>query len=333
MSVTIKDVARMARVSISTVSRVINNSKPVSSDIRDRVLEVIKATSYVPNPVARSLVLKKSNFIGVIVPNISNYKIGEILNGIEEIGKMYDYDILLCNSYGELEEEVKYINLLKNKQVAGILFVSWDLKNEVVKLINECGIPSVFISKNAKEYDVFSVGVDHKKAGYDVGNYLLNKKHEDIMFLSPENNSQTINSFIIDGVKLSYFENNKKFDENNINYIKDSVSAAYDFMDKYINSSLKLPDAIFATTDEMAAGVINALSDNKVAVPEKVSVVGYDNTKISNIIRPTLTTVEQPLYDIGAISIRILIKKVEGFDIKEKNITLPHQIIERQSSK
>ena len=98
MSVTIKDVARMAGVSISTVSRVINNSKPVSNDIRERVMDVIKTTSYVPNPVARSLVLKKSNFIGVIVPDISNYKIGEILNGIEEIGKMYDYDILLCKS-------------------------------------------------------------------------------------------------------------------------------------------------------------------------------------------------------------------------------------------
>jgi len=333
MAVTIKDVARMARVSISTVSRVINNSKPVSSDIRDRVLEVIKATNYVPNPVARSLVLKKSNFIGVIVPNISNYKIGEILNGIEEIGKMYDYDILLCNSYGELEEEIKYINLLKNKQVAGILLVSWDLKSEVVKLINESGIPSVFISKNAKEYDVFSVGVDHKKAGYDVGNYLLNKNHKDIMFLSPESNSKTINSFIIDGVKLSYSEQNKEFDESKISYIKDSLSSSYEFMDGYIKSKLKLPDAIFATTDEMAAGVINALSDNKISVPETVSVVGYDNTKISNIIRPTLTTVEQPLYDIGAISIRILIKKVEGFDIKEKNVTLPHKIIERQSSK
>ncbi len=333
MSVTIKDVAKMAGVSISTVSRVINNSKPVSNDIRDRVLEVIKETSYVPNPVARSLVLKKSNFIGVVVPNISNYKIGEILNGIEEIGKMYDYDILLCNSYGELEEEVKYINLLKNKQVAGILLVSWNLKNEVVKLINESGIPSVFISKNAKEYDVFSVGIDHKKAGYDVGNYLLNKNHQDIMFLSPENNSQTINSFIIDGVKLSFIENRKIFDEKKINYIKDSMYSAYEFMNEYIHSDKKMPDAVFATTDEMAAGVINALIDNKIQVPEKVSVVGYDNTKISNIIRPSLTTVEQPLYDIGAISIRILIKKVEGFDIKEKNITLPHQIIERQSSR
>lgn len=333
MSVTIKDVAKMAGVSISTVSRVINNSKPVSNDIRDRVLEVIKETSYVPNPVARSLVLKKSNFIGVVVPNISNYKIGEILNGIEEIGKMYDYDILLCNSYGELEEEVKYINLLKNKQVAGILLVSWNLKNEVVKLINESGIPSVFISKNAKEYDVFSVGIDHKKAGYDVGNYLLNKNHQDIMFLSPENNSQTINSFIIDGVKLSFIENRKIFDENKINYIKDSMYSAYEFMNEYIHSDKKMPDAVFATTDEMAAGVINALIDNKIQVPEKVSVVGYDNTKISNIIRPSLTTVEQPLYDIGAISIRILIKKVEGFDIKEKNVTLPHKIIERQSSR
>lgn len=334
MSVTIKDVAKMAGVSISTVSRVINNSKPVSNDIRDRVLEVIKSTNYVPNPVARSLVLKKSNFIGVIVPNISNYKIGEILNGIEEIGKMYDYDILLCNSYGELEEEIKYINLLKNKQVAGILIVSWNLRKEVVELINASGIPSVFVSKNAKEYDVFSVGIDHLRAGYDVGNYLLDKNNKDIVLVSPEYNSHTMNSFIIDGVKRAYRERNIIFDENKINYIKETFSSAYDFMCEYIKDHENdFPDAVFATTDEMAAGIINALVDNGRKVPEEVSVVGYDNTKISNIIRPALTTVEQPLYDIGAISIRILIKKVEGADMKEKNITLPHKIVERQSTK
>ncbi|MBP6143619.1 MAG: substrate-binding domain-containing protein [Proteocatella sp.] len=103
-------------------------------------------------------------------------------------------------------------------------------------------------------------------------------------------------------------------------------------MTDYIKSGSKLPDAVFATNDDMAAGVINALCDSNIEVPGKVSVVGYDNTKISSIIRPALTTVEQPLYDIGAISIRILIKKVEGFEMKEKNITLPHNIIERQSS-
>jgi len=332
MSVTIKDVAKMAGVSISTVSRVINNSKPVSNDIRVRVTEVINATNYVPNPIARSLVLKKSNFIGVIVPDISNYKIGEILNGIEEIGKMYDYDILLCNSYGELKDEIKYINLLINKQVAGILFVSWNLKQEAVDIISKSNIPSVYVSKNAKDFDVFSVGIDHERAGYDVGNYLISKKNEDIIFMSPDHTSQTINSFIIDGVRRAFKESGRTFEENKLKYIKADTLSAYEFIMDYIKSGQKLPDAFFATNDDMAAGVINALCDNNIDVPKKVSVVGYDNTRIANIIRPALTTVEQPLYDIGAISIRILIKKVEGFEMKEKNITLPHKIIERQSS-
>lgn len=332
MSVTIKDVAKMAGVSISTVSRVINNSKPVSNDIRVRVTEIIEATNYVPNPIARSLVLKKSNFIGVIVPDISNYKIGEILNGIEEIGKMYDYDILLCNSYGELKDEIKYINLLINKQVAGILFVSWNLKQEAVDIITKSNIPSVYVSKNAKDFDVFSVGIDHERAGYDVGNYLISKKNEDIIFMSPDHTSQTINSLIIDGVRRAFKESGRAFEENKLKYIKADTISAYEFIMDYIKSGQELPDAFFATNDDMAAGVINALCDNNIDVPKTVSVVGYDNTRIANIIRPTLTTVEQPLYDIGAISIRILIKKVEGFEMKEKNITLPHKIIERQSS-
>src|SRR6056297_3835006 len=101
MAITIKDVAKKANVSISTVSRVINKSKPVSDDVRERVEEVIKELNYEPNPIARSLVMKKTNLIGVIVPDISSFFIGEVLNAIEQIAKIYKYDIILCNSYAD----------------------------------------------------------------------------------------------------------------------------------------------------------------------------------------------------------------------------------------
>lgn len=329
MSVTIKDVAKMAGVSISTVSRVINNSKPVSEDIKERVLEVIKKTNYVPNPVARSLVLKKSNFIGVIMPNLSNNKVGEILSGIEEVGKLYDYDILLCNSYGELEEELRYIELLRNKQVAGIVFMSWNLQQEAIEKIEASGIPSIYIAKNAREFNVFSVGVDHRAAGKDVGEYLVKKRKNEVMFITQEGNE---NSFILEGIKIAYEKIGRNFDDKDILKTKDNSDSAYELMDKYIKSGKHIPEAIFATTDDMAAGTLNALMDNGINVPEKVSVIGYDNTKISRLTRPKLTTVDQPLYDIGAISIRTLIKMVEGSPILEKNISLPHKIIERESS-
>ena len=120
-NVTIKDVAKLAGVSISTVSRVINDSKPVTDEVKQRVLDVIKETGYIPNPLARSLVTKKSKLIGVIVPEVSDSFVNEILNGIEAVSKMYDYDILLVNTYSDKEQELESIKLLKTKQVEGIV--------------------------------------------------------------------------------------------------------------------------------------------------------------------------------------------------------------------
>lgn len=333
MSITIKDVAKLSGVSISTVSRVINNSKPVSEDIRDRVLKVIEETNYVPNPVARSLVLRKSNFIGVVVPDISDYKMGELLNGIEEVGKMYDYDILLCNSYGEFEEEKRYIDLLKNKQVAGIVFVSWNLTPESIALIEESHIPSMYIAKNAKEFDIPSVGINHFTAGADAAKYILSKKFKNVCIVESKGKGIIKDSEIIDGFTSVFEEKNQQFEKLEIVFAKDKINESYLFMDEYIKNHKKLPDLFFATSDDAAVGVLNALLDNGIDVPGQISVMGYDNSKISSIVRPKLTTVNQPLYDIGAIAIGVLIKTIEGDAGKSAAKELPHTIIERQSMK
>ena len=124
MTITIKDVAKMAEVSISTVSRVINDSKPVSPEARRKVLHAIEELGYEPNEIARSLVTRKSNLIGVIVDDIGSYYISQIVRGIEEIGRMYNYDIILASSYGDPEMEMKFLQLFKTKQVEGIILVS-----------------------------------------------------------------------------------------------------------------------------------------------------------------------------------------------------------------
>lgn len=156
-NVTIKDVAKLAGVSISTVSRVINDSKPVTDEVKQRVLDVIKETGYVPNPLARSLVTKKSKLIGVIVPEVSDSFVNEILNGIEAVAKMYDYDILLVNTYSDKQQEIDSIRLLKTKQVEGIVMVSWILDEDHVNYMKESRIPAVYISKTARDYDIYTV--------------------------------------------------------------------------------------------------------------------------------------------------------------------------------
>ena len=331
MTITIKDVAKLAGVSISTVSRVINNSKPVSEDIRQRVLEVIEETNYKPNPLARNLVLRKNSFIGVIIPDISDYKMGELLSGVEEVGKMYEFDILLCNSYGEFEEEKRYLELLINKQVAGIVFASKNITEEHLKMVKASNIPAIYVSKNAKDFDIPSVGVNHFKAGADVAKYIIDKGFKKVfvvetVFDTGSQDTEVSAGFesVVKETDLSY----KKLDITKKGY---KYQESYDFITEYIKDGQELPEIFFATGDDVAAGVMNALLDAGLRVPEDISVIGYDNSKVATIVRPNLTTLNQPLYDIGAIAIGVLIKHIakneEIIEAKE----LAHKIIERDS--
>lgn len=331
MAVTIKDVAKMAGVSISTVSRVINNSKPVSSDITDQVLKVIKETGYVPNPIARSLVTKRSNIIGVIVPDISSLYVGDLLNGIEEISRMYEYDVFLCNTYAESEKELKYIKLLMSKSVAGIVFVSEKLEEPQMKLIEESQIPSVYISKNAKDFDVYSIGIDHYQASYDITKYLIDKGKEKIAFLRASIEDNLEDSERYKGYKKALENSNIALDKSLVLQGDSTDESGYRLVDMLIKNK-NLPEAIFASSDELAIGALNALLDNKISVPNDVSVVGYDDTRIASMIRPTLTTIKQPIYDMGAVAARIIVKLVNHQEVEEKYIILPHTLVERQSS-
>lgn len=333
MVVTIKDVAKLAGVSISTVSRVLNNSKPVSEEIREKVEKVIKETGYVPNPVARSLVMKKSRIIGVIVPNISNEKIGEYLNGIEEVGRMYEYDLLLCNSYGEVEEEKKYIELLRSKQVAGIIFISWKLHGTIVNLLEESKIPTVFISKNVDEFsEVCSVGVDHYGAAYDMTKYLMELGHRKIAFLRTSIEDNIKDSTIFKGYAKAHEDIGAEPDMSYVLQGDSSGESGYQLTTQLLENCKERPTAIFAASDEAAAGAVSAVIDKGFRVPEDISIAGYSDTAIASLIRPALTTVHQPLYDIGAVSIRSLVKLIEGAEEMEKKIHLPYSIVERYTT-
>lgn len=331
MVVTIKDVAKMSGVSISTVSRVINNSKPVSSDIRERVLKIIKETGYVPNPVARSLVTKKSNMIGVIVPDISNMFIADLLNGIEDIGRMYDYDIVLCNTYYDPDKELKYINLLKSKQAAGIILVSGNVEQSHVDAIEISDIPAVYISKNAKDFDVYSVSIDHFQAAFDMTKYLLDKGKNKISFIRASVEDNIEDSERYKGYKKALQQAGLKVDKSLVLQGDETTASGYTLTKKLIEEN-NLPQAIFASSDEIAIGAVNALLDSGIDVPLQVSVAGYDDTRIASMIRPSLTTVKQPIFDMGAVSARIIVKLISKQQVEPKNTILPYSIVERQST-
>ena len=299
---TIKDVAKKAGVSISTVSRVINDSKPVTNEVKQRVLDVIKETGYVPNPLARSLVTKKSQLIGVIVPEVTDTFSAEVLNGIEEISKMYDYDILLANTYSEKDLEVKNINLLRAKQVEGIVMISWDIDN---------------------------VSINNNSAVKDMTNFLLDRGHKKIALLNTTFQTNLADERLT-GYRDAIVGKGLKVNEDIIKSCGPTFDDGYMAVKEMLESKVDV-DAIFATSDEVAIGAINACFDLGYKVPEDISVVGFYDIEFSKMCRPKLTTVKQPLYDMGAVAIRMIIKMVKGIEIDEKKVELPYTISDRDS--
>lgn len=331
MASTIKDVAKMADVSISTVSRVINDSKPVSPEARRRVLHAIEVLDYKPNEVARSLVTKKSNLIGVIVNDIGSTYVSSILRGVEEIGRMYKYDILLSSSYGDSEIEVKFAKLLLQKQVEGIIVISDALNTKLLYKLEESKIPYINVNRFYNVDEHYTVGINNKQGAYTMTKYLVEKGHREIGLVYVKRDfDRTEEKFKEDGFRKAGLEFNLKNHEIGLQGITESD------VEEELKNILELikngVTAFVTTHDEIAVHLSNVLQDNGVKIPEEVSITAYGSTNITDIARPKLTSLKVPYYDIGAVAIRTILKEIKKEESEEK-VFLPARIIEKESVK
>lgn len=329
MASTIKDVAKMADVSISTVSRVINDSKPVSPEARRRVLKAIEVLDYKPNEVARSLVTKKSNLIGVIVNDIGSTYVSSILRGVEEIGRMYKYDILLSSSYGEPEVEVKFAKLLLQKQVEGIIVISDTLNTKLLYRLEESKIPYINVNRFYNVDEHYTVGVNHKEATYQVANYLVEKGHKNIGLVYVRKDfDRTEEKIKEEGYLQAIKENGLEKNTIGIEGIqeKDIIENIGKIEEKIKNGVT----AFVTTQDEVGIHLQNALLDRGYKIPEDVSITGYGATEITELARPKLTSLKVPYYDIGAVAIRKILKEIKKEESDDK-VYLPARIIEKDS--
>lgn len=333
MASTIKDVAKMADVSISTVSRVINDSKPVSPEARRRVLRAIEVLDYRPNEIARSLVTKKSNIIGVIVDDIGSPYVSKVLRGVEEVGRMYNYDLLISSSFGDPEAELKFVKLLAQKQVEGILVISTSLNQKLTYKLEEARIPFINVNKFYGINESLEVNINYEEISYEMVKLLHDKGHEKISaVLIQKDIDRTQEKNKLKGYERAIEELDL---DSNVIYTggltEEDIQEVSDKIDRAVK---KGTTAFFCSQDEIAIHVINHLVDSGKKVPEDVSVTGFGGTDISEIYRPKLTTVKISYYDIGAVAIRKILKAIDKNDSsKDEPITLPVRIIERDSVK
>ncbi|NEU29970.1 catabolite control protein A [bacterium LRH843] len=332
MNTTIYDVAREAGVSMATVSRVVNGNPNVKPTTRKKVLEVIERLGYRPNAVARGLASKKTTTVGVIIPDISSIFFAELARGIEDIATMYKYNIILCNSDQNKEKEIHLINTLLEKQVDGIVFMGGVITDEHKEQFKRSPVPVVLAATVDSKEEIPSVNIDYKQAVYDVIRNFIEKGHRRIGMLSgpledPINGYQKFA-----GYREAIEEEQIPFEEELVVICDYTYDSGIEGMNTFLELEEK-PTAIFASTDEMALGVIHAAQDKGFQVPDDFEVIGFDNTRLAVMVRPTLSTVVQPIYDIGAVSMRLLTKFMNKEEVDDHIVVLPHRIEFRQSTK
>lgn len=333
MAITIKDVAKMAEVSISTVSRVINDSKPVSPEARRKVLNAVEVLGYEPNEIARSLVTRKSNLIGVIVDDIGSYYVSQIVRGIEEVGRMYNYDIIIGSSYGDSETEMKFLQLFKTKQVEGIIVVSEILDKEVIKYIENLKSEVVYLNRYYDVSGLPTVYLDNETAVEMMMEYLIELGHRNILYLTQEKDTElTMEKHKIEMYKKSMdsIGGNSVVHKIDTDKIEGTYNLGESILKVIKDNNIS---AVFCCQDELAIGLMNYLSDIGIKVPDEISIAGYGDVSVSSIYRPSLTTIKEPYYDIGAVSIRKILKAIKKEDNSKEDIKLPIRLMKRYSTK
>ena len=331
MNVTIYDVAREASVSMATVSRVVNGNPNVKPATRQKVLRTIEELGYRPNAVARGLASKKTTTVGVIIPDISNIFFSELARGIDDIANMYKYNIILGNSDQNIDKEIKLINTMLEKQVDGIVYMGGRIKEEHLKEFKTSPVPIVLAATVEATKSTASVNIDYEQAGYEATKLLIDNGHKHPAFVMGHNETAT-NELKYNGFVQALKETGQALNEDYVYQGDLTYNCGIQAVEKLLKLDQK-PTAIFASADEVALGVIHAIQDAGLSVPGDIEVVGFDNTRLAKMVRPTLSTVVQPMYDIGAVAMRLLTKYMNKEEVEESNVILPHQIIKRSSTK
>ena len=328
-TITIYDVAREAGVSMATVSRVVNGNKNVKENTRKKVLEVIDRLDYRPNAVARGLASKKTTTVGVVIPNIANSYFATLARGIDDIATMYKYNIVLASSDENDDHEVTVINSLFAKQVDGIIFMGYHLTEKIRAEFSRTRTPIVLAGTVDLEHQLPSVNIDYKAAVEDSITQLA-KNNEKVAFVSGPLIDDINGKLRLAGYKAGLEKNNLRYNEGLVFEAKYSYKDGFDLAQRVLNSGAT---AAYVGEYELAAGLLNGLFAAGKSVPEDFEIITSNDSPITSYTRPNLSSINHPLYDLGAVSMRMLTKIMNKEELEEKDVILNHGITLRQSTK
>lgn len=312
---TIKDVARLAKASISTVSRVINNKGGVSPDLEDRIKQAINSLKYKPNTLARALKSKATKSLGLIVPSIENAIFPQLIKVIEESAKRYGFSTILCNSHGSVEEEGSLLQLLVEKQVDGIIFNPMGTYDPKFDIVKENQTPIIVLGKKIDGFDTTNINANNSYGAYLATSHLIKTGMKAIAFLSGELEASSAISCRFEGYRAALEEHGLSFKEELVvkgsGSFEGGINAAFDGgihgAEELIGRGVRF-DSVFASNDMTALGCLEKLIEAGYKIPDDISIIGYDDIPVSRIVRPHLSTVHSPIREFGIEAVKTILR-------------------------
>lgn len=312
MKMTITDIAEIAGVSVATVSRVINNkSKGVSDATRERIWKIIEDNNFQPSAIARGLVTKSSKIIGLLIPDITNPYYPELAKGVEDAASEKGYNVILCDGGNSTEKELTHLDFLSEHYVSGLVYSNAvEISEATFNKMKKQKMASVFVDSKNASGSAYNIYVDNKNAMIDIVKYLYSNGHRRIAFLGGNPGSySTIKRF--EGYLEALDELHIPYDPQLMIEGDYVIGKARKQVRELMSRNTKFT-AICCCNDLMAVGALEVFEEMGMRVPEDISVVGFDDIYLARHMRPRLTTMKQPAYEMGRKSADVLIDLIEG---------------------
>lgn len=330
--VTISDVAREAKVSKSTVSRVLNDVPNVATELRERVLQAIDKLDYQPSRAARTLRKDLRDMVGFIVPSIKDTIFGSVLQGAQDFAYQNQIGIFAYSTTDDLERQQMYFDSLLSEQLAGLVIVPAPGTNpKVLASMKSQGLPIVLLDRKLPGFEADFIGSDNLQGAYDAVHHLINQGYRCIATIA---GSQNVSTGIerLTGYRMALTEANLEINPNWITYGNFNRQTSF----LKLKSLMQLdnpPDAVFVANDEMAIGALQAIQDLDLQVPDELALVCFDELPLANLLTPSLTTIEQSTQVLGEEALRLLIDLIKQTDRSMRLVQIPTKLNARASSR
>jgi LacI family transcriptional regulator len=323
------DVAAAAGVSITTVSHVLNNTRPVRDEVRHRVLEAVEQTGYSPNMVARSLATRNSKVIAVVMSFLSNPFFGPLVSSIERTAQRQGYTLLLSDNHERESQERDQLRIMIDRQVDGVIMAPVSSEpSDVIDLLAERRVPTVFIDRFA-DHRFDDVGVENVEATAALVTHLAQCGHTRIAFVSGRSGLSTTAERLA-GYRLGLERAGLNYDRTLVRSGGSRIEPAY----RAVGTLLELPaapTAIVPANNAMSVGVLRGLRDRGVSVPGDVAIAAFDDLALADLMSPALTAMAQPIAEMGDLAAKLLLRRIRGFDGPPERKVLPASFQHRDS--